>query len=111
MQRYLALYLVTLSFLVSVSTKARANEETFFTIDFPGPTPTIAIGNNPRGDIVGNYTLAGDALRGFLLRRGHFTPIDVPGAIATTCFMINPGGDIVGRYISPNGRFHGYRLS
>src|SRR5260370_1343725 len=109
MQRCLALYLVPLSFVVSVTTKARANEETFTTIDFPGASFTQALGINPRGDIVGRYISAG-VTHGFLLSGGEFTTIDFPGSSLTFAVGINPRGDIVGLYESA-GVSHGYLLS
>src|SRR5260370_27389982 len=99
MRRYLALYLVPLSFVVAVTTRARANEETFTTIDFPGASLTIAVGINPRGDIVGQYMTAGVS-HGFLLSGDEFTSIDFPRASFILAVGINPRGDIVGRYIS-----------
>src|SRR5262249_44964204 len=71
--------------------------QTFTTIDFPGAAATMASGINPRGDIVGRYTLAG-TIHGYLLSGGEFTTIDVPNATFTQANGINPRGDIVGVY-------------
>jgi len=67
MRRYLALYLLMLNFIVSVTTKALANEETFSTIDFPGAISTSGMfaGINARGDITGSYTGAEGRPHGF----------------------------------------------
>src|SRR5712692_5724385 len=110
MQRYLALYLVPLSFVVTVTTRARANEETFTTIDVPGASSTAAAAINPRGDIVGQYFSAGVS-HGFLLNGDDFTSIDFPGASFTSAEGINPRGDIVGPYDDAGGMRHGYLLS
>ena len=109
MRRQLTLYLLALSFALSATSNVLAQDRTFTTIDFPGATITDAIGINPRGDIVGFYTLSGTT-HGFLLSGGQFTSIDFPGATATNALGINPRGDIVGQYISA-GVSHGFLLS
>src|SRR5215471_11313401 len=90
-------HLFALSFALGMTVKAAAQDATFTTIDFPGAMSTEASGINPRGDIVGLYTLAG-VTHGFLLSGDSFTTIDPPGAVLTFAFGINPRGDIVGRY-------------
>src|SRR5215469_2416726 len=99
-----------LAVVVLVSGWKPAKDPTFTSIDFAGATFTNAAGINPRGDIVGGYTLAG-ITHGYLLSGGEFTSIDFPGATFTTALGINPRGDIVGRYNTDGGVAHGYLLS
>jgi uncharacterized membrane protein len=67
----------------------------------------MAIGINPRGDIVGQYS-GGGTTHGFLLdRHGSLTTIDIPGASSTAAAGINARGDIVGTY-SVGGTTHGF---
>ncbi len=81
----------------------------FNTIDFPG-APTAEVGAiNARGDILGDYTVAG-ARHGFLRSGGQFTKIDFPGPANTLPVAFNPQGDITGAYNSA-GVFHGFLLS
>ena len=59
------------SLLLGICVQAAApredsDEATFTTIDFPGASSTIAVGVNPRGDIVGQNITAGVS-HGFLL--------------------------------------------
>src|SRR5438552_16580298 len=68
MRRHLASYLLALSFLPSVTSKGLAETDGLTTIDFPGASFTSAQGINPRGDIVGNYRIAG-VLHGYGLSR------------------------------------------
>jgi probable HAF family extracellular repeat protein len=81
---------------------------TFTPIEVPGATFTTAIGINARGQIVGNFTDARGARRGFLLDKGVFTPIDVPGATATAAFGITERGQIVGFFIDAEGVTRGF---
>src|SRR5215472_6172005 len=90
-----SLYLFALSLTFGATSVALA--DTFTAIDFPGATATFAIGINPRGDIVGNYTVAGHT-HGFVLSGDSFTTIDFPGAAFTQATGIDPRGDIVGYY-------------
>ena len=110
MRRHFASYLLALSFLPSVTSKGLAETDGLTTIDFPGASFTSAQGINPRGDIVGNYRIAG-VLHGYRLSRGgEFRSIDFPDASSSFAREINPRGDIVGAYVSA-GVFHGYLLS
>ncbi len=95
--------------LTNPTSKALAESDTSTTIDFPGASSTDADAINPRGDIVGNYFIAGVG-HGFRLSGGEFTSIDFPGAGTTRAFGINPRGDIVGGYRSA-GVGHAYLLS
>jgi probable HAF family extracellular repeat protein len=70
----------------------------FTNIDYPDATYTSAIGINPRGDIVGGYTLADNVNHGFLLKAGKFTTFDYPGTSTTIVNGMNARGDIVGGY-------------
>jgi probable HAF family extracellular repeat protein len=76
----------------------------FTSIDFPHPNVafTVAAGINTRGDIVGQYRLAGEdentVRHGFLSQGGTFTTINFPNASWTNILGINPRGDMVGRY-------------
>src|SRR5262245_31307596 len=89
MRRQLTLYLLAFSFALSATSNVLAQDPTFTTIDFPGATFTNALGINPRGDIVGFYTLSGTT-HGFLRSGGQFTSIDFPGATLTNAMGINP---------------------
>jgi uncharacterized membrane protein len=83
MRRHLALSLVALSFVLSVTPSALSSDDpTFTTIDFPGATFNSAMGINSRGDIVGQYNTAG-RVHGYLWREGEFTSIDFPGGVNT----------------------------
>ena len=84
----------------------------FTTIDFPGASKTIVMGNNARGDIIGYYT-ADNQTHGFLLEQGVLTTLDYPGtdATSTQANAINDAGDIVGVYSlksGPQGNVHGF---
>ena len=106
MRRPFASYLLALSFLPSVTSKGLAETDGFTTIDFPGASFTSAQGINPRGEIVGNYSIAG-VLHGYRLSRGgEFRSIDFPDASSSFAREINPRGDIVGAYVSA-GVFQG----
>jgi uncharacterized membrane protein len=87
----------------------------FTTIIAPGAFPygfTVATGINPRGDIVGYYTvLSTPSRRGFLLRDGAFSDIAVPGASGTQPMGVSPRGDVVGSYTDSSLRDHGFLLS
>jgi hypothetical protein len=48
--------------ILALPSPAVASEQTFTTIDFPGATVTNAWGINARGDIVGQYRLAGTSI-------------------------------------------------
>ena len=97
MQRHLALYLFALCFVPGVSSKGLAETDGFTAINFPGASFTSSQGINPRGDIVGNYSIAG-VFHGYLLSRGEFASIDFPGASFTAALGNNSDGDIVGQY-------------
>ncbi len=56
---------------------------------------------NDKGDVVGDFQPDDGTLlprRGFLFRRGSYTPIEVPGALSTGASSINNAGVIVGTY-------------
>ena len=92
------LRLLVLGFALGATGTILGQEPTFANIDYPGATSTQALGINPRGDIVGVYTSAGQD-HGFLLSGGNYTLIDFPGATtATYANAINARGDIVGSY-------------
>ena len=103
------------SLLLGICVQAAApredsDEATFTTIDFPGASSTIAVGVNPRGEIVGAYDDADGVRHGFLLSGDQFTSFDFPGASFTVAFGINSRGDIVGWYMTA-GVSHGFLLS
>ena len=87
----------------------------FTTIDVPGAALTQPLGVNNEGDIVGAYIEAVDdpdpyayydagRLRGFIMRKGRFTPIDFPGGEGTKVSGINDRGDMVGYYDTEDRR-------
>ncbi|GAC1656525.1 MAG: hypothetical protein NVS4B3_22350 [Gemmatimonadaceae bacterium] len=72
---------------------------------------TLAMGVNPRGDIVGSYVDGSGVSHGYVLRDGEFTAIDFPGAAGTEARGISPSGEIVGDYWfagEPAVNLHGY---
>jgi probable HAF family extracellular repeat protein len=80
-----------------------------FTIfNVPGDHPlfgTVPLGNNDRGQIVGNYVEANggntgpnEGRHGFLLSKGIYIQLDFPGAAFTVAQGINNQGEIVGQY-------------
>jgi hypothetical protein len=75
---------------------------TFFTIDVPKATATLANGNSTNA-IVGQFDDADGKTHGFVLKNGTFTTIDVPdaldpGVFATSVNGINAPGQLVGTY-------------
>jgi probable HAF family extracellular repeat protein len=84
---------------------------TFTTIDFPDAAGTQAWAMNPRGDIVGTYTLFDKSTHGFLIGGGRYEMIDFPGAISTAPGAINARGDIAGQYTLPENTAHGFVYS
>ena len=82
----------------------------FTTIDAPaGATYTNVTGINPRGEIVGRYTVDG-VTHGYLLSGGQFSAFDYPGVTFTGATAISPNGDIVGRYLDANNAWHAFTL-
>jgi uncharacterized membrane protein len=71
----------------------------FSSIDLPGATRTTALGIDPKGDIVGDDTIAGVG-HSYLLSKDTLTTIDPPFGISGTSQAqgINPKGDVVGLY-------------
>jgi hypothetical protein len=108
-------WFLAFSGLLLLVTSSGAQTFNFVSIDVPCSAcsggiarRTVAIGINPGGDIVGDYTDAVGRLHGFLLSRGQFTTIDVPGTLVgangslpTVARGISPAGDIVGSFTAP----------
>jgi probable HAF family extracellular repeat protein len=91
-------------------TPSVASALTFFLIQFPGATETVARGINDRGEVVGSFTdETGE--HGFFLKNGVFARIAVPGAISTSAFGINRDGQIVGSFEAAGGHHHGFFLA
>jgi hypothetical protein len=83
--------------------------EKFVTINFPGSGFTFVGGNNPPGDVVGEYVDSAGVGHSFLLSHGVFTSFDPPGTVGFSAAAgINPGGTIVGLYFDSVGVEHGY---
>jgi probable HAF family extracellular repeat protein len=78
-------------------------------IDFPGADWTHVQDNNPRGDLVGRYGLAG-VWHAFLWRKGDFITIDPPGSEWAAAPGINSHGQIVGYFGDSEGAEHGFLL-
>jgi hypothetical protein len=79
------------------------------TFKYPEPGSTgIVVGKiNDRGDVVGYYTTAAQALAGFVrYANAQFVQISVAGADATQAYGINDCGIVVGTYVS--GSAHGF---
>jgi len=98
MKRKIRLYGIALSLALGSASVALAEGPTFATIDFPGATATQSWGINPRGDIIGFYSLSDKTTHGFLFTGARFIPIDYPGSAVTLVDGINPAGDIVGEF-------------
>ena len=119
MQRKRSIPLVMFTLLILVAPIAVWGQESFTTIDYPGANLTVAMGINPRGDIVGYYRdpvtpptpVTYGEIHGFFLGRGGFVSIDYPQATYTDIWAINPRGDIVGSYIDSAGIQHGFLLN
>jgi uncharacterized membrane protein len=80
------------------------------TVDGPGgSTLTIVTGIDPRGEMVGRYTLNG-ITHAFLMSGGEFNTFDYSGANFTGATAISSNGNIVGRYRDTNNVFHGFLL-
>ena len=105
-------YLLALGLGLTAAVQAIGQNAAMTAIDYPGATGTQAWGINPRGEIVGLYTLADKSTRGFLLRNGAYSSVDYPGAAVTLGNSINPQGDIVGEYgLTLTALHHGFVLS
>jgi hypothetical protein len=81
---------------------------TFTSNDFPGAIATFNGGNNPGGDIVGDYAGTSNFMHSFVLSHGVYTNVDPPGAIFSNASGINPAGIIVGFYVDTANVSHGY---
>jgi hypothetical protein len=58
------------------------------TIDYPGATRTMALGINPRGNVVGMAYFDDGSRVGFIYRRGRFTVINFVNADADDLFFV-----------------------
>jgi probable HAF family extracellular repeat protein len=67
-------------------------------------------GATPDGQmIVGLYTDMMDGRqRGYIVRRGAFSPLEVPGSTQTAAWDVNPSGLVVGVYRDSAGAPHGF---
>jgi probable HAF family extracellular repeat protein len=76
----------------------------------PEPT-TQNNGATPDGQtIVGFFTDMMDGrTKGYVVRRGAFSPLEVPGSTFTTAWDVNAAGLIVGIYRDAAGAFHGFQ--
>jgi probable HAF family extracellular repeat protein len=116
--------LATLALLVAAATAALASDGatayTFKTFEVPGEAPTSDVnggtsffGINNRGDIVGDFGVAGEYLAdgvthvvaGFLLEKDHFIDVAIPGSPWTEIFAINDRGATVGDYMDDLGNW------
>ncbi len=92
----------------------------FNTFEVPGEAPTSDLnggasffGINNRGDIVGDFGVAGEYLAdgvthvvaGFLLAKDHFIDVAIPGSPWTEIFAINDRGVAVGDYLDVLGNW------
>jgi probable HAF family extracellular repeat protein len=112
MRREFRTHLLAFSLALGAVSTALGENPTFTMIDFPGATGTQAWGVNPRGDIIGLYTLADKSTHGFLLTGDRFIPIDYPGSAVTLANGINPAGDIVGDFgLTLTGPHRGFLMS
>jgi uncharacterized membrane protein len=84
----------------------------FVSLDYPGGPEAIgtyAFFINNEGDIVGDYWDTNlQAVLGFQLQRGHFTPFDVPGAAWVTLVQVTDNHIIAGTYMEGDGLSHGF---
>jgi len=76
----------------------------------PEPT-TQNNGATPDGQtIVGFFTdLIDGRTKGYIVRRGAFSPLEVPGSTFTAAWDVNAAGLIVGIYRDAAGAFHGFQ--
>ena len=84
----------------------------FSDVQFPGSSFTSATSINDRGDVAGQYILAGQN-HGFLLSNGVYSTVDVPGATATSIFGLSNDGELCGNYSVGTGPavvMHGFLL-
>jgi probable HAF family extracellular repeat protein len=117
----------TLALLVAAVAPAMAGDHdggqpayTFKTFDVPGEAPTSDVnggtsffGINNRGEIVGDYGVAGEYLAdgvthvvaGFLLEKDQFIDVAIPGAAWTEVYAINDHGVAVGDYMDDLGNW------
>jgi len=98
------------SLLLGICVQAAApredsDEATFTTIDFPGASSTIAVGVNPRGEIVGAYDDADGVRHGFLLSGDQFTSFDFPGASFTV--KAGAAGSVISYHCTLHSRMEG----
>lgn len=111
MQTKCTAYSLALGIALGAASHLSAQAPHFTTIDFPDSTGTQAWAINPRGDIVGSYTLTDKSSHGFLVSGERYNTIDFPGATATGPGAINARGDIAGQYTLPDKSTHGFLLS
>ena len=105
-------YLITVNIALGLPFLVRAENSAFTTIDFPGASATQAWGINPRGDIVGFYTLPDKSSHGFLFDGDRYTTVDFPDSTVTLVNGINPRGDIVGEYgVTLTTPHHGFFMT
>lgn len=106
MRQQFRFFFLALSFVLSVTTNALADEPTFTTIDVPGAAFTTAHAINRWGDVVGYYRDAQNVTHGYKLSGGVFTTIHYPGSSDTRAFAINASGTITGEF-TLLGKKHG----
>ena len=119
--------LAALALLVVAVTPAMAGDYggrqptyTFETFDVPGEAPTSDVnggtsfyGLNKRGELVGNYGVAGEYLAdgvthvvaGFLMEKDHFIDVAIPGSPWTELVGINAHGVAVGDFSDDLGNW------
>jgi probable HAF family extracellular repeat protein len=117
----------TLALLVAAVAPAMAGDHdggqpayTFTTFDVPGEAPTSDVnggtsfyGLTKRGELVGNYGVAGEYLAdgvthvvaGFLFEKDHFIDVAIPGSPWTELVGINDHGVAVGDYVDDLGNW------
>ncbi len=61
------------------------------------------LGINSSGTIVGTFSVAAGAQRGFILENGTYTTYQVPGSFSTVVHDISDSGALVGSYQTSNG--------
>jgi probable HAF family extracellular repeat protein len=105
------LYSIALGLAMGAASNVSGQGPNFATIDFPESSGTQAWAINPRGDVVGSYTLPDKSTHGFLIGWDRYVTIDFPGATATVPGAINARGDVAGQYTLPDKSTHGFVFS
>lgn len=99
---------LSLAVLLIATVPLALAQGTYTQIDVPGGFPSVALGINNAGDLVGSYSGHNGKVDGFLFSGGVYTSIDYPGAQFTYLSGINAAGQIAGYYAGSNFIYSGF---